>query len=290
MIYGIKFVASYLLGIDIAGRDVAVFPDDAFIVSFPRSGNTWTRFLIANLINTEEPVTFSNIERVIPDTSSLSSRTLKRIPRPRILKSHEYFDPRYQKVVYLVRDPRDVLISLYHFRRKCRMIDDNYPIEKYVMRFLEGDMDVSWGEHVGSWLGARGKHDGLLLVRYEDLLEDPSRQLRRIAAFLGVDASPERAALAIERSAADRLRKLEKVESEKWVTTKGRRRDVPFVGAAKSGGWRSYLPRISAELIESAWGDLMKTLGYEPGEKPATPPQPRVAVTCQDTKQGSIPL
>jgi hypothetical protein len=281
VIYGIKFVIAYFMGTDIAGRNLAVFPDDAFIVSYPRSGNTWTRFLIANLIHPEEPVTFSNIERVIPDIHALSSRTLKRIPGPRFLKSHEYFDPRYQKVVYLVRDPRDVVISLYHFRRKCRIIGDGYPIEKYIEEFLKGDMDVSWGEHVGSWLGTRKEGNGFLLVRFEDLLQNTSQQLGRIAAFLGLDASPDRMALAIEHSSADRLRKLEKVESDKWVTTKGRRPDVPFIGAGKSGGWRNTLPRISAELIESAWGDLMKNLGYWPSDQPCTATEPESVAAAE---------
>jgi hypothetical protein len=263
MLYGIKYVVSYLLGTDVAGRGLAVFPDDTFIVSYPRSGNTWTRFLIANLMH-PEPVTFANIERVIPDSTALSSRAMKRVPRPRFVKSHEYFDPRYNKVIYLVRDPRDVAISLYHFRRKYRSIDDSYPIDKYVAeRFIKGDMDVSWGEHVGSWLGTRAKHPGFLLVRYEDLRQNPSAELGRIAGFLGIDAPAERVALAVQRSAADRLRKLEKAEHEHWISTKGKRADVPFIGTAKSGTWKQNLPSVAARLIESVWGDLMRNLGYE---------------------------
>src|SRR5215472_10086604 len=114
MIYGIRRVIQYLLGKDIAGRKLAVYPDDTFIVSYPRSGNTWTRFLIANLLHPDEPVTFANIETIIPDTSALSSRALKRVPRPRLIKTHEYFEPRYRKVIYLVRDPRDMAVSLYN--------------------------------------------------------------------------------------------------------------------------------------------------------------------------------
>ena len=48
MIYGLKFVTKFLLGLDYAARNFAVFPDDTMIVSYPRSGNTWTRFLIGN--------------------------------------------------------------------------------------------------------------------------------------------------------------------------------------------------------------------------------------------------
>ena len=206
----------------------------------------------------------ANIEKFIPDSSALSSRALKRVPRPRFVKSHEYFDPRFQKVIYLVRDPRDVAVSLYNFRRKYRHIEDTFPIDQYVAEsFIKGDMDVSWGEHVGSWLGARRKHPGFLLLRYEDLQQNVSRELRRVADFLGIDAAPERIATAVQRSEVDRLRALEKQEHEKWVSTKGKRADVPFIGTARVGGWNQRLPGGAAALIESAWGDLMESLRYE---------------------------
>ena len=264
MLYGIKFITGYLLGTDIAGRNLKVFPDDTFIASYPRSGNTWARFLIANLMHPERPVTFANLETIIPDATALSSRELKRVPRPRLIKTHEYFEPRYRKVIYLVRDPRDVALSLYNFRRKYCSVDDSYPIEQYVAeRFLPGDLDVSWGEHVGSWLGTRMNHPGFLLVRYEDLLQDPTRGLCRLASFLGIAENPEALTQAIERSSANRLRQLEKVEHEAWVTTKGKRADVPFVAEAVAGTWKQKLPQPSVALIESAWGDLMNSLGYE---------------------------
>jgi hypothetical protein len=111
MIYGVQRVVKFILGKDIAGRDLPVYADDTFIVSYPRSGNTWTRFLIANLLHPDQPATFANIERLVPDSEAQSSRYFKSIPRPRVIKSHQYFDPRYKKVIYIVRDPRDVALS-----------------------------------------------------------------------------------------------------------------------------------------------------------------------------------
>ena len=66
MIYGIKVVLKYLLGTDKANRNFRVYRDDIFVVSYPRSGNTWTRFLIANLVYPRENVSFMNIEKLIP--------------------------------------------------------------------------------------------------------------------------------------------------------------------------------------------------------------------------------
>jgi hypothetical protein len=268
VIYGIKLVVSYLLGKDVVGRRVAVFPDDTFVVSYPRSGNTWTRFLIANLLHPDLEVTFGNIERLIPDTSSQSSRTLKRTPRPRFIKAHEYFDHRYKKVVYIVRDPRDVVLSYYDFQRKYRQIEDGYPLERYVDDFLRGKLISAgwgtWAENVGSWISARGKDENFLLIRYEDLLADTHRELTRIAVFLGIDPQPHLLRRAIGQSSADRMRELEKLQSDEWVATKHRRKDIPFIGSAAAGGWRANLPERSLAQIESAWGELMTTLGYEP--------------------------
>src|SRR5437773_5781175 len=124
MISELKYVLKQALGREVAGRHLTTFPDDTFLVSFPRSGNTWTRFLIGNLIQPSAPITFLNIENVIPDTNALSKSYLDRVSRPRILKSHEHFDPRYRKVIYIVRDPRDVALSHYNWQRKRLEIDD----------------------------------------------------------------------------------------------------------------------------------------------------------------------
>jgi len=268
MIYGIKTVVKYILGTDRAERDFAVYPDDTFVVSYPRSGNTWTRFLIANLVYPEKNVGFTNIEKLIPDTSSQSNRALKSTPRPRIIKTHEYFDHRYRKVIYIVRDPRDVALSYYDFQRKYMQIDDAYPLEQYVEDFVQGRLiSIDWGtwaENVSSWIYTRGKSKNFLLLRYEDMMQDTTRELTRIAQFFGIEAAPTHLQEVIDRSSADRMRELEKLEADRWIATKNRRKDIPFVRVAKAGGWRTSLPVKSVEQIENAWGDLMITLGYEP--------------------------
>ena len=269
MIYGIQTVVKYVLGIDVAGRNFAVYPDDTYVVSYPRSGNTWTRFLIANLVHPDKEVSFTNIESLIPDTSSQSNRALKATARPRIIKTHEYFDHRYPKIIYIVRDPRDVALSYYDFQRKYMQIADDYPLEKYVDDFVNGKLISigwgTWGENVASWMYTRGKQKNFLLLRYEDMMKDTDRELARISDFLGIPPDPQRLQRAIEHSSADRMRVLEKLEEDKWVATKNRRKDIPFVRVAKSGGWRTALPASSVQQIENAWGDLMTTLGYELG-------------------------
>lgn len=264
------YVVRYFLELDSAENELTVFPDDTFIVSYPKSGNTWTRFLIGNLVY-EDGVDFSNINRRVPDPRALSKRFLKRLPRPRILKSHQSFDPRYQRVICIVRDPRDVALSEYHFAIKTMDIVEGSPIERFVASFVAGGGDHefgSWGENVGSWMAAmrnskKFQSGNFLLLRYEDMIGDPKAELSRVACFLGIDASPDRIAGAVKRSSADQMRKLEKTQSKLWSSTKKTRQDKPFVRAAKAGNWTTELPDACVYEIESAWRPLMQELGYE---------------------------
>jgi hypothetical protein len=267
MIWGLKRIVKYALGTDIAGRNLAVYPDDTFIVSYPRSGNTWTRFLVANLVYPEQPVTFANNERLIPDCEAMSSRYVKRVPRPRIIKSHEYFDPRYRKVIYIERDPRDVALSYYDFSSKYRHIEDSHPLTSFVSDFVAGRLSSfdwgTWGENVASWFYTRNGRPEFLLLRYEDMLSDTQSELAKVARFLNIEPATDRLVGVVERSSADRMRKLEASQGEQWVATKNKRSDIPFVRTASSGLWKEKLPAASIAEIESAWGPLMRELGYQ---------------------------
>ena len=247
-------------------REITIFPDDVFLTSYLGSGNTWTRFLVGNLLSPNEPVTFLTIERLVPDMYTSADRTLRRLPRPRTLKSHEPFDPRYKKVVYIVRDPRDTAITNYHWELKKRSFPEDYPIRDFIPRWMSGSFWPrigSWGEHVMSWLSTRQGKSGFVLVRYEDLKKRPEPELIKVARLLGVEPTPSGLGRALQLSSADHMRSLEKAEGAKWAMTKYTRRDKPFVRSAVSGGWKSDLPKESVALIESTWGPIMKLLGYE---------------------------
>jgi Sulfotransferase domain len=253
-------------GLHNPGRNLGVFPDDTFLVSYPKSGNTWTRFLVANLVYPEKHPDFSNINELIPDPEALSKRRLNKLPRPRILKSHQYFDPRYRRVICIVRDPRDVVLSVYHFQIKRRVIGEELPIADFVARFLSnrlGHPYGNWFENVGSWYFTRSGHPDFLLVRYEDLQSRAVPEMARIANFLGVPGDRGALGRAVEQSSADRMRELEKKQAHLWSSTRDTRPDKPFVREAKAGGWRTELPPDCVARIEAAWGGLMTELGYE---------------------------
>jgi hypothetical protein len=247
-------------------REITIFDDDVFITSYTRSGTTWMRFLVGNFVHPNEPITFLNIERLVPDMYKNADWTLRRLPRPRLIKSHEAFDARYPRVIYIVRDPRDVAISNYHWEMKMRSISEDLPIEEWVPAWMDGHSWPrvgSWADGVNSWLATRQGHNNFLLLRYEDIHENQPRELARVARFLGLNPDPERVNQAIERSSAVNLRKMEETQGKKWVATSRTRSDKPYIRQASSGGWQDVLSGKTVAYIEAHWGPLMKRLGYE---------------------------
>jgi len=263
----LKTVATFASGRMVAGRGLTVLPNDIFLVSYLRSGSTWSRFLFGNLIHQDKEVTFTQMSSLLPSIYDWPDRRLRRLPR--VLKSHECFDPRYPRVVYLVRDPRDVAVSFYFYNLKVRVLPEGYPMEEFVERWIRADVVGyadrlgSWQDHVLSWLRLRKGEPGFTLVHYEELLANPVKELSKLAAALRIPATREHVERAVFLSSASRMQSLEKEQATQWEPVKGTRQDIPFVREAKAGAWKTKLPPQCVIAIERAWGSTMEELGYE---------------------------
>jgi hypothetical protein len=261
-----KFISAvkFLTGHDQPGALLKVWPGDTFLVSYPKSGNTWLRFLVANLLRQDSPVSLQDADRMIPAVDGRAKRYFNGMSTPRIIKSHYPFLSKYKRVIYVVRDPRDVVMSQYHYQIKRGVLEPDAPLDRFVTSFLAGDVCPygSWGENVGSWLAARRNTPNFLLLRYEDMLASIAHEATRVADFLGLELDRSTIVLAIERSTLESMRKLEKTEGNRWASTKGTRQDMSFFRSARTGEGLTVLPEECIARIEQAFGPLMLSLDY----------------------------
>lgn len=247
------------------GRGLDVRADDTFIVSYPKSGNTWTRFLVASLLHPESRTDFGNIDQRCPTIYKATAAALETLPSPRVLKSHEYFDPRYPRVIYIVRDPRDVLVSYFHYQQRKGVIGAGTDVASFASHFLSGRLNTfgTWQENVASWLAARGGRPDFLLLRYEDMLANAALELSRIANFIGRPTTDEEIARVVASCSFESMRELEAETGDRSAHMRHVREDIGFVRQGKSGGWQGEVPAQVVSALETAWGAQIQQLGYQ---------------------------
>jgi len=95
---------------------------DVYLVSYPRSGNTWMRVMLAELMYGESGESLADLGYYMPD--SKKPQSLKNTIKSdfHIVKTHDPYmrnrlSENFRKVIYLVRDPRDVVISWHRFSK-----------------------------------------------------------------------------------------------------------------------------------------------------------------------------
>jgi len=230
-------------------------PDDVMIVSYPRSGNTWVRFLLANLMSdSERALDFKEMEELIPDIhSSEHWDRIKSMGSGRFIKSHMPYTAEYKKVIYIVRDGRDVLVSYWHYH--CPR---NYKLD--FSDFLQSSIwPGQWHKHVRFWLD-RSEKISLLLVRYEDLLTEPEKQLKRMAEFSGLSFDNERIGYSVRCSSFGNLQQIENEKGHPRIKSKVS--GFKFFRNGVTGDWKKCFGPKEKEIFKKYANPVLLRLGY----------------------------
>lgn len=239
---------------------VALHPDDVFIVSYPKSGNTWVRFLLANIIRYDsgEPVDFHSVHQVIPDIEvKAHEKILHTMPPPRLIKSHEPYDSRFKRVIYILRDGRDVMVSYYYHLHEQGQFEGSF------LDFLRKDdlHPCLWHEHVESWL-PHTKQCELLLIRYEGLIKQPEIELEKMCGFAGLPCDRDRLRWAVSNSSFDAMRKIEREKGRAFGKTQG----FEFVRKGVVGDWQNHFDSAHKAVFKSYANQMLLRLGYVDSE------------------------
>lgn len=274
-----------------------------WLVSYPKSGNTWLRTLLTNYIrNANEPTNINDLdgrsivvsryhfdETIGIESSDLTHDEIEYY-RPQFcrevaasnddlafIKVHDaytqnrvgkpLFPPDVTKgVIYLVRNPLDIVASYAHHSRKSvdeiidLMVCDNhgFDLKNTTISSTLPVRLLSWSNHICSWLDVAEPH--LLVVRYEDLLINPAHFFSEVLQFSGIKIYTERLGRAITLSNFSALRTQEKKHgfSERQPTAKS------FFRKGRSEGWKNELTNIQIERVVNQHGNMMDKFGYLP--------------------------
>lgn len=210
---------------------------DVYLISLPHSGKHWLEFMLAAfLIDHFGPGKQKAVDvwKKGAFRFTLDLRQEKDLNIPIIQHHHFpcYFFFRRSKVVLLVRDLRDSLVSNYD--KYLKLNKSSMPFSEFLRKEIgredAGKWDLKRKVHfLNSWHKYRERTRQLLVVRYEDLLENPERELRKIIFFIGIsgfdDSKIRRAVCSGSMGNMGALEKKEikyRKESGNYVVNRGR--------------------------------------------------------------------
>lgn len=184
------------------------------IVSFPKSGNTWLRFIIANLYkkDRERVINFKNINNYSCTSFSETSKINKSLliaDSPLFVKQHANFSDithtNFEKAIYIYRNGFDVLVSYKHFTDA-----QNPGLYKNFRQFVKFYWSYCghWGDHINSWVNDTNQNVDVFSFSYEDLKTDTFNIVKRMVEFLETDFSDEEIKEAIKASSKDKMKSL----------------------------------------------------------------------------------
>lgn len=237
--------------------------DDIFLVSYPKSGNTWISFIIANIIierlALDVEVNNFNIHGFIPDIHMGQNIPLDAgfFPFKRIIKSHSDFRHEYLNVLYLLRDPRSVMVSYYKYLTGLGLFHGDIGT-----LIKHRDFGIAcWTKHVNGWFTRVRPATQFRFFKYEDFINDPESNTFFLARLLGVNLSKQQLKNVIQKSTFHKMRELE--EQTGSLSLKLVNEDFKFVREGKTNGWRNELTKSDIAFIKEVAGALMMQFGYD---------------------------
>ncbi len=229
-------------------------PEDTFIVGYPKSGNTWAQRLIAGVVYgiiPEYAPAYLVAEDLVPDVHF--NRPYRRHSGTMLFKSHHLPRPEYRRVIYLLRDGRDAMVSYKHHLKM-----------KDLRPMVDGSIELfpsRWHEHVEQWM-ANPFAAEMMTVRYEDLKSDAVRELKRVCKFLKVQR-PESLLQQIADSASFKnLRKRERKKCGGILLPPWAVGGVCFFRRGEVGSYRDEMPEDIQEEFLKYSADTLQRQGY----------------------------
>ena len=279
----------------------ALRPDDVFLVGHPKSGNTWIAYMLAVFLSNdrEGEVNLYNVGDYVPFVHGRDHEIASHgdLPDPRVFRNEYPRHPgRYPLTLYLVRDPRAVLVSFWHMY-VTMFGDRDMTLSIFVDGYLSGTAPFdAWHRHLARWdrqvsaaLRRAERGDRICIARYEDFVEDREAALRRVAEFIGrvpAECVPvrissargsdgdgdvaeggasfeARLSRAVARGAFEAMKEVEDRHGAEAYLGRARA-EGRFIRRGRTDGWKDEMELGVAARIETAFGQVMELAGYLP--------------------------
>ena len=249
------------------------------VVGYPKSGNTWLKRVVCDLVD-GTPAAFLGSADQLSATNGDKPRCFKSHLELHELNANGKVEPPDNYIIYVIRDPRDVVMSgsnYFRFHRLKwlprlfkpfwkgqqvyrallypRLSPESYRINQMFEATLYGSQKVSrycrasWKAHYQPYADA-----GCFFVRYEDMLTHPEREYRRILEYVGIEKSEEEVRAIAEKHSFKKSKERFIKQGQEW--------NANFLRSGKRGQWREKLSQEQQDKFSNLLSEDLKRFSY----------------------------
>ena len=248
---------------------------DVLLISYPKTGTTWMQeiiWLLTHQLDYDGAKKKTIFERFpYLEFPSPGLKSINQMKERRLLKTHlpphllnldggdqsdcEYCGIGVPKVIAIVRDPKDVLVSYYYFCRMNNLIGFTGTFDEFFDHFIKDN--VPYGSLVQFYNDlislSQGKlSSNVLIVKYEDLKVNFANEINKITQFLGLTPLSHEEMRRLEKHTSfEEMSVNSSVNYSQMVQLGiGKKTEAPFMRKGIIGDWQNHLNQLQKRLVD----------------------------------------
>uniref|UniRef100_A0A8B9S6Z7 Sulfotransferase n=1 Tax=Apteryx owenii TaxID=8824 RepID=A0A8B9S6Z7_APTOW len=244
---------------------------DVFIATYPKSGTVWTQNILSLIFHEGHRNGTENIDLMdrIPWLEyNTKHMDYSAFPSPRLFATHlpliclrlVFFF--FLQVIYVTRNPKDVLVSYFHFSKIMVTLEKVSDFNIFMERFLAGKGKVSflsWLDHVTGW-HSHAEDFNILFLTYEEMKKDLRSAVLKICNFVGKTLSEKEVESVVRQATFENMRKDPRANYENLSEFLREKKPGYFLRKGTTGDWKNMMTVAQSERVDEVLKEKMKNL------------------------------
>ncbi|KAL7987822.1 hypothetical protein Chor_006741, partial [Crotalus horridus] len=247
--------------------------DDTFIITYPKSGTVWTQNIVSLILyegHRDGTENITLIDRAPWLEYNIFHVDLPSRPSPRVISSHlpYYLVPKglrnkRAKIIYVFRNPKDVLVSSYHFYKILTMLELPEEFDVYLKKFLAGKVPSSlWLDHIESWYAHKDDFN-IIFLSYEDMKKDLRSSVLKICNFLGKELSEKEVDDVVGKATFNNMKADSRTNYTYMIPELTDDSRGVFLRKGIVGDWKNTMTVAQSETFDRVFKERMEKLPFE---------------------------